>query len=67
EQVNSVPSGTAGKGEVKTRLDNIESVTAPEVNDVDSNGVLDTDQLSEADTSRSECGTSENSSRYEVI
>src|SRR5699024_1385790 len=43
------PNGTAGKGELQTRLDNISSVTSPEVNDVDSNGVLDTDQLSEAD------------------
>ncbi|WP_210122600.1 hypothetical protein [Staphylococcus sp. GDY8P133P] len=49
EKVNSVPNGTAGKGELQTRLDNISSVTSPEVNDVDSNGVLDTDQLSEAD------------------
>ncbi|WP_224396333.1 GA-like domain-containing protein, partial [Staphylococcus cohnii] len=28
--------------------DNIAPVTSPEVNDADSNGVLDTDQLSEA-------------------
>src|SRR5699024_2175729 len=49
EKVNSVPNGTAGKGELQTRLDNISSVTSPEVNDVDGNGVLDTDQLSEAD------------------
>ncbi|WP_204173259.1 hypothetical protein, partial [Staphylococcus sp. GDY8P40P] len=48
EKVNSVPNGTAGKGELQTRLDNISSVTSPEVNDVDSNGVLDSDQLSEA-------------------
>ncbi|QKU18981.1 YSIRK-type signal peptide-containing protein [Staphylococcus cohnii] len=48
EKVNSVPNGTAGKGELQTRLDNITSVTSPEINDVDSNGVLDTDQLSEA-------------------
>ncbi|WP_210126381.1 YSIRK-type signal peptide-containing protein, partial [Staphylococcus sp. GDY8P121P] len=48
EKVNSVPNGTAGKGELQTRLDNIASVTSPEVNDVDSNGVLDTEQLSEA-------------------
>src|SRR5699024_942410 len=44
----SVPNGTAGKGELQTRLDNITSVTSPEINDVDSNGVLDTEQLSEA-------------------
>ncbi|MEX6344025.1 hypothetical protein AB6E44_08060 [Staphylococcus ureilyticus] len=42
-------------------MDNITSVTSPEVNDVDSNGVLDTI------TSCSECRTSENRSRYEVI
>ncbi|WP_222610330.1 GA-like domain-containing protein, partial [Staphylococcus ureilyticus] len=48
EKINSVPNGTAGKGEFQTRLDNIASVTSPEVNDVDGNGVLDTDQLSEA-------------------
>ncbi|MEX5680544.1 YSIRK-type signal peptide-containing protein [Staphylococcus cohnii species complex 1663] len=48
EKVNSVPNGTAGKGDLQTRLDNITSVTSPEVNDADSNGVLDTDQLSEA-------------------
>ena len=49
EKVNSVPNGTTGKTDLQTRLDNITSVTSPEVNDADSNGVLDTDQLSEAD------------------
>src|SRR5699024_7662055 len=48
EKVNSVPNGTAGKDGLQTRLDNIASVTSPEVNDADSNGVLDTDQLFEA-------------------
>ncbi|WP_204171027.1 MULTISPECIES: hypothetical protein, partial [unclassified Staphylococcus] len=48
EKVNSVPNGTAGKDDLQTRLDNITSVTSPEVNDADNNGVLDTDQLSEA-------------------
>ncbi|WP_165379429.1 GA-like domain-containing protein, partial [Staphylococcus aureus] len=48
EKVNSVPNGTAGKDDLQTRLDNISSVTSPEVNDVDGNGVLDTDQLFEA-------------------
>ncbi|WP_204173783.1 hypothetical protein, partial [Staphylococcus sp. GDY8P51P] len=48
EKVNSVPNGTAGKGVLQTRLDNITSVTSPEVNDADGNGVLDTDQLFEA-------------------
>src|SRR5699024_4168856 len=33
EKVNSVPNGTAGKTELQTRLDNITSVTSPEVND----------------------------------
>src|SRR5699024_9744917 len=47
EKVNSVPNGTAGKTDLQTRLDNITSVTSPEVNDADNNGVLDTDQLSE--------------------
>src|SRR5699024_882265 len=49
EKLNSVPNGTAGKDELQTRLDNITSVTSPEVNDEDSNGVLDTGQLSEAE------------------
>ncbi|MGY3479817.1 GA-like domain-containing protein [Staphylococcus cohnii] len=49
EKLDNVPNGTAGKTELQTRLDNITSVTSPEVNDADSNGVLDTDQLSEAD------------------
>ena len=48
ERLGSVPNGTAGKAELQTRLDNITSVTPPEVNDADNNGVLDTDQLSEA-------------------
>src|SRR5699024_9591023 len=48
-KVDSVPNGTAGKTDLQTRLDNITSVTSPDVNDADSNGVLDTDQLSEAE------------------
>src|SRR5699024_12442413 len=48
EKVNSVPSSIAGKTDLQTRLDNIASVTSPEVNDAEGNGVLDTDQLSEA-------------------
>src|SRR5699024_5356662 len=48
EKVNSVPASTAGKTDLQTRFNNIASVVSPEVNDVDSNGVLDTDQLSEA-------------------
>ncbi|WP_422428091.1 MULTISPECIES: GA-like domain-containing protein, partial [Bacillales] len=48
EKLNSVPNGTAGKDALQNRLDQIGSVTSPEVNDQDSNGVLDTEQLSEA-------------------
>ncbi|WP_218086488.1 hypothetical protein, partial [Staphylococcus sp. HMSC065A08] len=48
EKINSVPSGTLGKDDLQTRLDNIASVTSPEVNDADGNGVLDMNQLSEA-------------------
>src|SRR5699024_9474741 len=49
EKLNNVPNGTVGKTELKTRLDNIASVVSLEVNDADSNGVLDTEQLSEAE------------------
>ncbi|MGK3149396.1 YSIRK-type signal peptide-containing protein [Staphylococcus shinii] len=48
-KLNSVPNGTTGKDELQTRLDQIDSVTAPEVNDQDANGVLDTEQLSKAE------------------
>src|SRR5699024_5265983 len=48
EKLNDVPNGTTGKDELQTRLNQVGSVTAPEINDQDSNGVLDTDQLSEA-------------------
>ncbi|MEC5302652.1 hypothetical protein MXM07_15085, partial [Staphylococcus shinii] len=48
-KLNSVPNGTTGKDELQTRLDQIDSVTAPEVNDQDGNSVLDTEQLSEAE------------------
>ncbi|WP_436957820.1 GA-like domain-containing protein, partial [Staphylococcus sp. AS1337] len=48
EKLNNVPKGTAGKDALQSRLDQISSVTSPEVNDQDSNGVLDTEQLSEA-------------------
>ncbi|WP_440862832.1 GA-like domain-containing protein, partial [Staphylococcus shinii] len=48
-KLNSVPNGTTGKDELQTRLDQIGTVTAPEVNDQDGNGVLDTKQLSEAE------------------
>src|SRR5699024_4610339 len=45
EKLDSVPDGTEGKATLQTRLDSIPSVVAPEVNDADSNGVLDTEQL----------------------
>ncbi len=48
EKLNNVPDGTTGKVDLQTRLDSINSVTSPEVNDRDSNGVLDTVQLTEA-------------------
>src|SRR5699024_8715703 len=48
-KLNSVPNGTPGKDGLQSRLDQIGSVTIPEVNDRDSNGVLDTEQLSEAE------------------
>ncbi|MGW7900866.1 GA-like domain-containing protein, partial [Staphylococcus shinii] len=48
-KLNSVPNGTTGKDGLQTRLDQIGRVKIPEVNDQDSNGVLDTDQLSEAE------------------
>ncbi|MEB8151698.1 hypothetical protein NGH32_13565, partial [Staphylococcus xylosus] len=44
-----VPDGTTGKSDLQTRLDSINSVTSPEVNDKDSNGILDTVQLTDAD------------------
>ncbi|MEB7858947.1 hypothetical protein NGC66_12925, partial [Staphylococcus xylosus] len=47
EKLNNVPEGTTGKVDLQTRLDSINSVTSPEVNDKDSNGVLDTVQLTE--------------------
>ncbi|MEB7811479.1 GA-like domain-containing protein [Staphylococcus xylosus] len=49
EKLNNVPDGTTGKSDLQTRLDSINSVTSPEVNDRDSNGVLDTVQLTEAE------------------
>src|SRR5699024_3465390 len=48
-KLNDVPNGTTGKDGLQTRLDQIDSVTAPEINDQDSNSVLDTAQLSEAE------------------
>ncbi|MGW7940672.1 GA-like domain-containing protein, partial [Staphylococcus xylosus] len=49
EKLNNVPDGTTGKVDLQTRLDGISAVTSPEVNDRDSNGVLDTVQLTEAE------------------
>src|SRR5699024_1575010 len=63
EKLDSVPNGTVGKDGLQTRLDNITSITSPEVNDADGNGVLDTVQLSEADqavTSAEQAKTSVN-------
>src|SRR5699024_4940122 len=48
-KLNDVPNGTTGKDGLQTRLNEIGTVTAPEFNDRDSNGVLDTEQLSEAE------------------
>ncbi|MGW7953230.1 GA-like domain-containing protein, partial [Staphylococcus xylosus] len=48
EKLNNVPEGTTGKIDLQTRLDGIDTVTSPEVNDKDSNGILDTVQLTEA-------------------
>ncbi|WP_176745329.1 hypothetical protein, partial [Staphylococcus sp. HMSC065A08] len=48
EKLNTVPSGTVGKDELQTRLDNITSVTSPEVNDIDSDGIVDNQHISEA-------------------
>ncbi|WP_411847990.1 GA-like domain-containing protein [Staphylococcus pseudoxylosus] len=48
EKLNNVPNGTAGKDDLQSRLDQIGSVTAPAITDADSNGVADTEQLSEA-------------------
>ncbi|MEB5784513.1 GA-like domain-containing protein, partial [Staphylococcus pseudoxylosus] len=48
-KLNNVPDGTVGKEGLQTRLDRIGAVTAPEVNDQDSNGVIDTEQLSDAE------------------
>src|SRR5699024_2977752 len=47
-KLNNVPDGTPGKAGLQTRLDQLDTATSPEINDRDSNGVLDTDQLSEA-------------------
>ncbi|MBF0812041.1 GA-like domain-containing protein, partial [Staphylococcus xylosus] len=49
EKLTNVPDGTTGKVDLQTRLDGIGIVTSPEVNDRDSNGVLDTVQLKDAE------------------
>ncbi|WP_409327660.1 GA-like domain-containing protein [Staphylococcus pseudoxylosus] len=49
EKLNNVPNGTTGKDVLQTRLDQVDSVTAPEINDQDGNGVLDTEQLTDAE------------------
>src|SRR5699024_1918238 len=50
-KLSNVPNGTTGKDGLQTRLNQIGTVTAPEVNDQDGNGVKDTEQLSEAEQS----------------
>ncbi|PTG40868.1 GA-like domain-containing protein, partial [Staphylococcus cohnii] len=46
-KLSKVPNNTAGKAELQARLNQITSVTSPEVNDADGNGVQDTKQVSE--------------------
>src|SRR5699024_10897027 len=41
-KLNNVPNGTTGKADLQTRLNQIGSVTVPEVNDQDSNIVIHT-------------------------
>ena len=48
DKLAKVPNGTVGKAELQRKLNEIPSVTSPEVNDADSNGVQDTKQVSEA-------------------
>src|SRR5699024_12079387 len=45
EKLDKVPNGTAGKEKLQRKLNQIPSVTSPEVNDADSTGVLDTKQV----------------------
>src|SRR5699024_3790040 len=45
DKLAEVPNGTAGKAELQRKLNQIPSVTSPEVNDADSTGVLDTKQV----------------------
>ena len=46
--LDALPNGLTNKDLLRKRINDITSVTSPEVNDADSNGVLDTEQLSEA-------------------
>ncbi|QTJ47963.1 YSIRK-type signal peptide-containing protein [Dolosigranulum pigrum] len=48
--LDNVPEGTPGKGDLTTRLGNVSTVEAPEVNDRDGNGVADEEQLASART-----------------
>ncbi|WP_283589509.1 GA-like domain-containing protein, partial [Staphylococcus nepalensis] len=41
EKLNNVPDGTAGKGDLQKRLDQINLVTSSSINDKDGNGILD--------------------------
>src|SRR5699024_6851038 len=47
EKLDSVPNNTEGKAELQNRLNQIPSVVSPEVNDVDSDGNIDSKQISE--------------------
>ncbi|RIO54364.1 peptidase, partial [Mammaliicoccus sciuri] len=47
EKIDNVPEGMPGKSDLQTRLAKITTVVSPEVNDRDSNGVRDDQQISE--------------------
>ncbi|MEB7754671.1 GA-like domain-containing protein [Staphylococcus pseudoxylosus] len=48
-KLGAVLEGTAGKDDLQGRIDEIPTLTSPEVNDLDSNGIVDAVQLAEAD------------------
>ncbi|MGI2263997.1 MULTISPECIES: hypothetical protein [unclassified Staphylococcus] len=48
QMLNALPDGITNKDVLRKRINDITPVTSPEVNDADSNGVLDTKQVSEA-------------------
>src|SRR5699024_2824245 len=47
EKLDSVPNNTEGKAELQNRLNQIPSVVSPKVNDVDSDGNIDNQHVSE--------------------